>query len=44
VELFREHFGEKYIIKKQKDTGMKEETDGGGGHDEEEDEWNRQIR
>jgi hypothetical protein len=23
VEFFREHFGEKYTIKKQKDTGVK---------------------
>jgi hypothetical protein len=36
VVLFREHIGENYIIKKQKDTGMMEETDGGGDHDEEE--------
>jgi hypothetical protein len=43
VELFKEHYGEKYTIKKQKDTGVKEETDGGGSHDEEE-EWNKQIR
>jgi hypothetical protein len=38
VELFREHIGVKCIIKIQKDTDMKEETDGGGGHDEVEDE------
>jgi hypothetical protein len=33
VDLFREHFGRKYIIKKRKNTGMKEETEGGGSLD-----------
>jgi hypothetical protein len=42
VRLFL--FGEKYIIKKQKDTDVKEETDGGCDLDEKEDEWNRQMR
>jgi hypothetical protein len=34
VELFNEYFGEKYTIEKQKDTRVKEETDGNHGFDE----------
>jgi hypothetical protein len=34
VELFREYFGGKYTIKKQKDTGVKEATDRGYGLNE----------
>jgi hypothetical protein len=40
VKLFKEHFGERYTIKKQKDTGVREEMDVGGDHEEEE-EWNK---
>jgi hypothetical protein len=44
VELFKEYFGEKYTIEKQKDTRVMKETNGGCGLEEEKAEWNRQIR
>jgi hypothetical protein len=38
IEVFKEHFEEKYTIEKRNYTCVKEETDGGRGSDEGEDE------